>query len=75
MPRPKRVRCRGCDRHIDECGPLSARKLCEDCGVAGIEQAVEQMFTGRGAIYERWAANTAAGVARAVEKARARDDG
>lgn len=24
--------CKGCDRHVDECGPLSARYLCAECG-------------------------------------------
>ncbi len=31
--RPRRVTCRKCERHVDECGSLSARGLCLDCGI------------------------------------------
>lgn len=67
MPRPKRVTCRVCDRHIDEVGPLSARGKCEQCGLERVEEAVNAMFAGRGDLYERWAENTAAGLRRAIE--------
>ena len=28
----KRTHCKLCDRHVDECGPLSARGKCRFCG-------------------------------------------
>lgn len=57
-----------CDRHVDECGPLSARGKCEDCGIAGVEEAVTAMYAGRGPLYEKWAENTAAGLRRHVTR-------
>lgn len=68
-----RVTCRSCGRHLDECGPLSARGKCEDCGVAGVEAAVTAMFAGQGPIYDKWLQNTATGLMRAAERARRRN--
>lgn len=42
VARPRVVNCTVCSRHIAECGPLSARKRCIDCGVGeGIKQNQE----------------------------------
>lgn len=66
MARPKRVTCRVCTRHIDEVGPLSARGKCEPCGLARVEDAVTAMFSGSGPTYDKWLANTTAGLQRAA---------
>lgn len=75
MGRPRRVECRVCCRHIDECGPLSARGKCEACGIAGVEEAVTAMYSGTGPVYAKWATNTAAGLQRAIERAAANEPG
>lgn len=38
MGRPKTVNCKKCGGHIDQVGPLSARKLCENCGIGEMER-------------------------------------
>lgn len=60
MARARIERCVICDRHVDQCGPLSARKRCEDCGAAQVDRAARQMIAKDGPAYDRWRDNMAA---------------
>lgn len=54
MGRPRRVHCRLCGKHVDTCGPLSARGNCSPCGVARLIAQNRQMKAKSGPIYEEW---------------------
>lgn len=58
----RRDHCKGCDRHVDECGPLSQRYLCEDCSYSRQRANMRAMIERRGPLYHRWLANTARGL-------------
>ena len=62
MARPKRETCVHCERHIDECGPLSARGKCLDCGIGRALDAAEQLRAHRGPLFEKWRVNHGAAV-------------
>lgn len=64
MARAKTVHCKHCERHVDECGPLSARKVCEDCGIGRTTQAVNELIARRGPMYDRYLA----GVRKSAEE-------
>lgn len=50
------MQCKVCSRHIDVCGPLSARGLCEDDSIGRVVANNTQMLTQSGEFYDRWAA-------------------
>lgn len=58
MGRPRRVNCKVCGRHIDECGPLSVRGLCEDDSIKGVTAAIEQVAMQHGPLYDKWVLGT-----------------
>lgn len=56
-PGRKGVICRCCKRHVSECGGLSARGKCEDCGtVRRIVQNLD-MHTHSGYYHDKWRAD------------------
>jgi transposase-like protein len=50
----KRVRCVHCERHVDECGPLSRRYKCEDCGRDRLLENMTGLHNREGDAYSRW---------------------
>ena len=54
--------CRFCERHISECGPLSARGKCSDCGVGKQAATIIDMHTHSGYFFQRWRRGMAASV-------------
>lgn len=62
MPRDDLKTCRGCGSHVDECGPLSHSRLCVECGVTRSAQALEQMVSHDGPVFQHWRARIAASV-------------
>lgn len=50
----KKQNCKFCNRHIDECGPLSARYLCVDCGHARVRENLANLHYHNGAYFENW---------------------
>lgn len=46
--------CRGCDRHVSECGPLSARYRCEDCGNGAMLENRRQLQEHSGPYFARF---------------------
>lgn len=60
----KRVHCVCCERHVDECGPLSARYRCQQCGIERLTENLLALHHRQGDGYERWVA----GMARAVQR-------
>lgn len=60
MAMPKTVHCKRCGEHVDRCGPLSARKLCEACSIAGVTEAAYAMIDRTGPAYEKWRQSMAA---------------
>lgn len=61
MPRGiLRTHCRVCERHVDECGKLSARGKCADCGNARLEANHWQLIEHRGPFFDHWRRRTLA---------------
>ena len=54
MARPRRIECRRCGRHVDECGPLSARGRCAECGRRALEANLDQLHFHSGPRFEFW---------------------
>ena len=54
--------CHGCDRPASECGPLSARYLCVECGNARMRSNVRELRAHSGPAVLRWRRGVAAGV-------------
>lgn len=50
----RRVTCVNCERHIDECGPLSARGRCADCGEARLRANIDAMILHSGETKAAW---------------------
>jgi hypothetical protein len=53
----RREHCRDCKRHIDECGKLSQRGKCMDCGVGNAVAAAQQIEAREGPYYDKWRAS------------------
>lgn len=53
MPRADYRRCRNCDRHASEAGPLSHTRLCADCGGVILYENSMQIHLGEGPYHER----------------------
>lgn len=62
MPRLDYKRCRNCNRHADEAGPLSRSRLCEVCGDELLTENVLGIHTKTGPAWRRWRLATAATV-------------
>lgn len=56
MGRPRRTTCRNCERHIGDCGPLSAAYLCEDCGIGKMERNALSLNAHAGDQFNHWRA-------------------
>ena len=54
--------CHGCDRHVSECGPLSARYRCVDCGVSAMLENATQLREHRGPRFDQWRLRSLAGL-------------
>jgi hypothetical protein len=54
-----------CGRHVDECGRLSARYKCADCGLGRMVDNIGQMIEHGGPNFERWRRRVAASVGAA----------
>ena len=62
MPDNRRVTCRRCDRHKDECGPISWTGNCADCAKAAVGSNLEGLMTHSGPALEAWRRGMAASV-------------
>ena len=54
--------CKRCERDVSECGPLSARYRCRECGDGAHLAEVHQMRARSGPWFQHWRRRTAAGV-------------
>lgn len=54
--------CKRCDRHVSECGPLSARYFCAECGEGEMLLNVWALRAHDGWRFLRWRRGVAAGV-------------
>lgn len=52
--RPRRVTCRHCGRHLDECGPLSTTYQCEECSLGRFVANIDTMIATAGAGSAKW---------------------
>ncbi len=52
--------CHGCERHVSECGKLSARYKCKDCGDGNHIAEVHQMRAHNGPYWQHWRKRMAA---------------
>jgi len=71
--RQRTVICHGCGRHLDEVGPLSQRKLCEECSLARMHEHAMQLHERRGPAWSAWLEGMAASVVRIIEREAAND--
>ena len=46
--------CHGCGRHRDDCGPLSARYKCAECGDGAALRNVRELRSHTGESLEKW---------------------
>lgn len=57
-PVPNRGRngkwCRRCGRHVSECGPLSARYRCAECGEGRMLANVRALIAHDGPEFDHW---------------------
>jgi hypothetical protein len=60
VARPKREHCRACGRHIRECGSLSKRGKCVECGTRAITEAARQIEAREGPYYDKYKREIAA---------------
>lgn len=56
--RPRRTNCVKCGRHIDECGPLSRTRQCNDCGSIALRTNITELANHSGDTLKRWRART-----------------
>lgn len=54
--------CRRCGRDVEECGPLSARYRCAECGEGEMIYNVRELKAHAGPRFHRWRRGVAAGV-------------
>ena len=54
--------CRGCNRHVSECGPLSARYKCVECGEGEMIANARDLKAHAGHRFLRWRRGVAASV-------------
>jgi hypothetical protein len=58
--------CKRCDRHADECGPLSYTRLCEECGIAVAAENLLGLMNKSGESYQHWARRSFMAARRAL---------
>lgn len=56
------VICKRCERHVDECGPLSARYLCADCGEGALLNNRRHLREHEGHWFQHWRRRVVAAV-------------
>lgn len=66
MPDNRRKRCRSCGRHEDECGPISWRGKCHDCGQILQAAGIVQQANHTGPVFEHWRNRVAASVGATI---------
>lgn len=71
--RPRTVHCKVCGRHVSECGSLSARKKCIDCGVGRATEQQHNMAALRGEDFKLWRERMAASIGATLNDSRADD--
>lgn len=49
-----RTDCRVCGRHVSECGPLSARGKCGECGERRMRENHAQLLAHSGPFFLHW---------------------
>lgn len=54
--------CRRCGRDVSECGPLSARYLCQECGEGASIQNRRGLMEHAGPYFHNWRRGMAAAV-------------
>ena len=54
--------CKVCQRHVSECGDLSRRGKCLDCGQALREANIYGLITHTGPFHDHWRRQMAASV-------------
>lgn len=54
------LECKVCGRHVDVCGPLSARGKCRDCGLGIAVHNMICLNEHRDAPFQQWRRNMAA---------------
>jgi len=55
MPDRRRASCHNCNRHRDECGPISWRGHCIECADALLAENIRGLATMSGHVRDRWA--------------------
>lgn len=60
----RRRNCMNCGRHDSECGEISWRGNCIECGLSRLEQSVYEQRDRKGPMYRRWQTNIIAGLER-----------
>ena len=60
--RPPITNCKVCDRHVDECGPLSLAYLCARCGSERWLENHSQLKAHSGPWFDHWRRRVAASV-------------
>ena len=54
MPDARRVKCQRCKRHVEECGPVSWRGLCDECWKTAVVTNMDGLHYKRGEPLTRW---------------------
>ena len=62
MPDYRRRNCRACKKHDSECGPISWRGLCGECGPRLSNENADALHFMRGPEVLRWRRGLAASV-------------
>lgn len=62
MPDGRRVTCQSCRRHRAECGEISWRGKCAECGPRIAVEAATQLHYHSGPVFDRWRVRIAASV-------------
>jgi hypothetical protein len=54
MPRADYKTCKSCGRHTSECGPISHRRLCGECGLARQTFGIIEQAEHNGPTFQHW---------------------
>lgn len=66
VPRDDYRQCRQCNRYVDECGPLSHTRLCEECAITNVAHNLIGICEHSGPAFRRWRQAMAASVGGAL---------
>jgi hypothetical protein len=50
----RKLFCKACGRHVSECGQLSARAKCYDCGGSRMVENARQLSEHSGPWFDHW---------------------